>query len=170
MTLERKVASIFQMDDKIWQRHANPWSVWTRNTVLPLLIIAFWSRTWLGWWSLLPIAAAFLWTWLNPRLFSKPKSMDSWAAKGTLGERVWLNRDNIPVPEHHRKVPNILSAISTVGAVFVIWGVIDFAIWPTLFGAVTIYLSKLWFVDRMVWLYDEMKDVIPEYSSWQTST
>jgi|GEM_PF-3630839 len=39
-------------------------------------------------------------------------------------------------------------------------------IWPTLFGAVTIYLGKLWFVDRMVWLYHDMKDANQEYSSW----
>ena len=26
-----------------------------RNTVLPLLIIAFWSPLWLGWWALVPI-------------------------------------------------------------------------------------------------------------------
>ena len=34
MTLERKIASAFRMDDETWKRHANPWSVWTRNTVL----------------------------------------------------------------------------------------------------------------------------------------
>ena|SRR5690625_3710926 len=98
--------------------------------------------------------------------FSEPDSMDSWATKGTLGERVWLNRDKVPVPEHHRRVPNILSAVSAAGSVFVIWGVVTLEIWPTLFGAVTIYLGKLWFVDRMVWLYHDMKDANQEYSSW----
>ena len=166
MTLERKIASAFRMDDETWKRHANPWSVWTRNTVLPLLILAFWSRAWLKWWSLLPIAAALLWTWLNPRLFSAPKSMDSWAARGVLGERVWLNRDEVPVPEYHRTVPNILSGISAVGAVFVVWGVVALEVWPTVFGAVTVILTKLWFVDRMVWLYEDMRKVTPEYSSW----
>lgn len=166
MTLERKIASIFQMDEKTWQRHANPWSVWTRNSVLPLLIMAFWSRVWLGWWALLPIGVAILWTWLNPRLFSPPKSMNSWAAKGTLGERVWLNRDNVPVPEHHRLVPHILSAVTAVSTIFVIWGVMVLAVWPTVFGTALIILSKLWFVDRMVWLYEDMRDATQEYSSW----
>lgn len=62
MTLERRIASVFHMDEETWMRHANPWSVWTRTTALPLLILAVWSRVWIGWWALLPIAAAVLWT------------------------------------------------------------------------------------------------------------
>ncbi|MGH1393463.1 MAG: DUF6653 family protein [Trichormus sp.] len=27
-------------------------------------------------------------------------------------------------------------------------------------------LGKLWYLDRMVWLYTEMKDINPEYRSW----
>lgn len=41
MTLERKISNIYKLDDRAWLRHANPWSVWTRNTVMPLLILAF---------------------------------------------------------------------------------------------------------------------------------
>jgi hypothetical protein len=48
--------------------------------------------------------------------------------------------------------------------VLVIWGAL--AIWPTLLGATVVYLSKLWFIDRMVWLYEDMKNVEPEYRSW----
>ena len=38
MTLERKIAAAFNINEITWMRHANPWSVWTRNTALPLLI------------------------------------------------------------------------------------------------------------------------------------
>lgn len=48
MTLERKIAQTFALDDETWLRHANPWSLVLRNTVLPHLILAFWSRLWLG--------------------------------------------------------------------------------------------------------------------------
>jgi hypothetical protein len=107
MTLEDQAASLFQMDDDTWERHANPWSVWSRTTVLPVLILAAWSRVWLGWWALVPGAVALLWTWLNPRLFGRPASLDSWASKSVMGERVWMNRDEVPVPVHHRWDPNI---------------------------------------------------------------
>jgi hypothetical protein len=166
LKLERKIAHYFRMNEEAWARHANPWSGWTRNTCLPLLIIAIWSRAWLGWWALVSVALAVLWMWLNPRIFPKPCSTNNWASKAVLGERVWLNRDEVPVPEHHRIVPLVLNAVSTIGTVFLIWGLIALEVWPTLLGTAIVYLGKLWFVDRMVWLYEDMKDATPEYKSW----
>lgn len=166
MTLEQKLANAFALHETVWMRHANPWSVWTRHSVLPLLILAVWSRVWLGWWALIPSTVAVMWMWLNPRIFSKPHSTKNWASKAVFGERVWLNRNQIPVPLHHQTMPNLLSAVAASGMIFVIWGMIELAIWPTLLGTVLIYLGKLWFLDRMVWLYEDMKDVNSEYSSW----
>ena len=48
----------------------------------------------------------------------------------------------------------------------VIWGAAKLAICPPLLGVVIVYFSKLWFLDRMVWLYEEMKDKEPEYKRW----
>ncbi|MDO9549612.1 MAG: hypothetical protein Q7J03_01435 [Methanoregula sp.] len=166
MTLERKIARTFALDDATWLRHANPWSVILRYTVLPLLILAFWSRVWLGWWAVIPVALALLWTWVNPRIFSPPQSLNHWTSKAVLGERVWLNRDTVPVPVYHRNVPNILSAISGIGMLFVLWGVLVFALWPTLLGMAVVYMGKSWFLDRMVWLWLDMQEVTPEYRSW----
>jgi len=167
MTLERKIAKTFALDDATWLRHANPWSVILRFTVLPILILAFWSRLWLGWWAVVPIALGFLWTWANPRIFPAPQSFDHWASKAVLGERVWLNRDIVPVPMYHRTAPNVLSAVSGIGMLFVLWGVFVFDPWPTLFGTMMVYLGKLWFLDRMVWLWNDMQDAAPEYKSWR---
>lgn len=164
MTIERKIARSFAMDDATWQRHANPWSVILRFSVLPILILAFWSRLWFGWWAIVPVTLALLWTWANPRIFSAPQSLDHWTSKAVLGERVWLNRDAVPVPVCHRTVPNVLSALSGTGMLFVFWGVLMFEVWPTVFGMVIVYSGKVWFLDRMVWLWHDMKDVT-EYST-----
>jgi hypothetical protein len=167
MTFERKIAATFKMSDEAWLRHANPWSGWTRFfTVLPLLILAIWSRAWLGWWSMLPTVIAVLWMWFNPRVFPKPRSTNHWISKGVLGERVWLNRDLIPVPQHHGLVPHLLNIIAAIGGIFVIWGLVVFSIWGVVFGYTLVTLGKLWYLDRMVWLYTEMKDINPEYRSW----
>jgi uncharacterized membrane protein len=35
-----------------------------------------------------------------------------------------------------------------------------------LLGVVLLVMPKVWFVDRMVWLYEDMKDAHPTYQSW----
>jgi len=165
MTLERKISRIFKLDDETWIRHANPWSYLTRFTALPILVLAFWSRIWLGWFSLIPIAVGLIWTYINPRIFPKPKSTKNWMSKGVFGERVWLNRDKIPVPDRHKLAPNILSAVGVTGLLFAIWGTYRLEIWPVFTGIALVFLGKLWFMDRMVWLYEDMKH-LPEYSDW----
>ena len=155
------------MDDATWRRHANPWSVLLRFTVLPLLILAFWSRTYFGWWAVVPVALALLWTYLNPRIFPAPASFGHWASRAVLGERAFLNRDRVPVPARHRIVPNILSAVSGAGMLAVAYGVLVFDPFATVFGTVVVYLGKLWFIDRMLWLWEDMKGTTDEYRAWQ---
>jgi len=87
-TLESTIAKWFAMPDDVWQRHANPWSVWTRFTVLP----------------------------------------------------------------------------------FVIWGVWQLNIWPTIVGCIFVYAGKLWFLDRMVWIYEDVKGTNPEYTNGLSKT
>lgn len=157
MTLERTIANAFALDDAAWRRHANPWSVALRNTALPLLVLAFWSRVWPGWLTVVPIILMFLWTWLNSRIFPVPASLHHWASKAVFGEWIWLNRDAVPEPVHHRIIPNILSVVSGIGMLFVVWGVLVFEQWPTRFGMAPVYCCKLWFLDRMVWLHEDGK-------------
>ncbi|MEM7317386.1 MAG: DUF6653 family protein [Pseudomonadota bacterium] len=75
------------MNEQTWARHANPLSVYSRFSVLPLMSLAIWSRETLGWWVLLPVALVCLWTWWNPRAFGVPSATDTWASRGTFGER-----------------------------------------------------------------------------------
>lgn len=166
MTLEERVANAFKMDEETWARHANPWSVWTRFTAWPVLALAAWSRAWLGRWAAVPLVGALLWTWYNPRIFGKPASTDNWASKAVLGERVWANRKEVPVPERHRLLPSILNGVAGLGGLLAIWGVLRLKVWPTLLGSALIYAGKVWYLDRMVWLYEDMKDATPEYRSW----
>ena len=165
MVFEKLTSKFFGLDDEGWMRHANPWSGWTRVPCLALLVAAFWSRVWLGWYSAIPIAAVLLWTYFNPRIFPKPKSTNNWASKAVLGERVWLNRDKIPVPDHHRLAPNILMVVALFGLMLVIWGVWHLDASVTLLGMSIAYMGKLWFLDRMVWLWEDMKE-LPEYRNW----
>ncbi len=162
MTIERRIAKLMKMDDETWLRHANPWSVWTRFATMPFLALAIWSRTWIGGWAWLIFAALCVWLWLNPRIFGIPKTYDTWAARGVFGERIWLNRDQVPVPQHHRKLPNFLSAVQSIGLIIMIYGLWRYNLGFTIAGLIAIY-AKAWFVDRMVWLYEDMKNHYPQY-------
>jgi len=166
MTLERKISSSFKMDESTWKRHSNPWSVVTRSTVTPILVLALWSRVVFGWYSIILVIFGLIWMYVNPRIFSPPKSTNNWASKGVFGERVWVNRDKVHIPEKHRRVPNILSIVSGIGFIFVIFGTYTLDILIVLFGFSLNLLGKLWFVDRMVWLYEDMKH-LPEYGKFE---
>lgn len=164
MTVEKRIASAFGLDDGGWARHANPWSGWTRViTTLPLLVAAIWSRAWIGYWSLIPIGVALWWIWFNPRAFGPARDDRAWISKSVLGERLWSNRKEIPVPERHRTIPNILNIASLTGFPFLIWGLVTFQPWPTVLGMVLITGAKLWYIDRMAVLYDDMVEVRPEF-------
>lgn len=154
------------MTDDVWGRHANPWSVWSRVIILPLLTLAIWSRVWIGWWAILPIILLMVWIWINPRVFKRPKSTDNWSSKAVLGERVWLKRQSTPIPKHHDRAARILSYIPMAGLVPYVHGLIVQSPWEATVGLVLIVIGKLWFLDRMVWLYDDMKDERSEYAEW----
>jgi hypothetical protein len=147
-------------------RHANPWSGWTRLVSLPLLILAVWSRVWIGGFAVVPVAAVLVWIWVNPRLFPPPRSTRAWISRAVLGERVWINRRAVPVPTHHAVAPHLLSVVALLGAAVLIGGLVLLHPWLTALGFTLAFGAKLWFVDRMVWLHADMKDATPEYRSW----
>ena len=163
MTVESRVASAFGLDDMGWARHANPWSGWSRIiTTLPLLVAAIWSRAWLGPWSLIPVAISLWWIWFNPRAFGPAKDDHAWISKCVLGERFWANRKSVPVPERHRWIPNALNLASLAGIPFLVWGLARFEPWPTALGVALITCAKLWYIDRMAILYDDIVEADPE--------
>lgn len=160
------IADAFAMDDATWRRHANPWSVWTRLPILPLLCLAIWSRAWIGWWSLLPVALLLAWTWINPRAFPPPRSTRSWASRAVMGERVWLAYDRVAIPSHHARAATILAWMSASGLPPLVWGLWNHDLPWLLLGLVGTMGPKLWFLDRMVWLFDGMARRNPVYAAW----
>ena len=152
---------IMAMDATVWARHANPWSGWSRVSILPLLAVAVWSRVWIDWWALLPIGAVLIWTWLNPRLFPPPASTDNWMSKGVLAERIWPLRCKDPVLAHHVPVIRVLTIATSTGAVLLVVGLAELNLSLTMTGIAIAMLSKLWLLDRMVWVYSEIGEDHP---------
>ena len=148
------VAKAFGMTDEAWRRHANPWSVWTRFAAIPLMLLAVWSRIWIGWWSVLPAAAAVIvWLFVDPRAFPPVSEPRSWAARGIYGERARVRNRDL-VPPDHRVVLRSLVAVGVIGFGLVLWGVIALEVWPTVFGATLVVMAQLWRIDGFGWLWE----------------
>ena len=168
-TSERRVASLFGLKGDSWQRHANPWSVWTRFAVLPLLILAIWSRDWIGWWSLAAVAAAIVFMMVNPLLFGAPRSTRNWASKGVFGEHIWSDRDTVELPRQFvtSRVPAVATAIQVAGVALLAYGLVKLDLLTVVAGLVLTQTAKAWYIDRMVLLYEDMKARNPEYAGWE---
>lgn len=166
-TEENFFTRMMTMNDAVWARHANPWSVWTRVvTGLPAILLAVWSIRILGWWSVVVIVGACLWLWLNPRLFPIPFNTRNWASQVTFGERVWLNRQSENIPTHHIRWAKALSWISGIGFIAAVYGAVQHHLIYVLVGGTVSWFGKMWLCDRMVWLYQDMQDVNETYKSW----
>lgn len=150
----KTIAKSSGMTDAAWRRHANPWSVYTRFAAIPLGILAIWSRVWIGWWALVPLAFVIIWLWLNPHVFAPVQEPRSWAAKGIFGEKLWLNEPD-RVPNDVRSVLRWLIVPGGSGIVLLIYGLAQLELWPTIFGATLMIVTQLWRIDRLGLLYQE---------------
>ncbi|MEO0400501.1 MAG: DUF6653 family protein [Pseudomonadota bacterium] len=164
--LFERIEGLMGMDDRVWARHANPFSVYTRILSGPLIFLAFWSVFWIGFLGLGLIAFAVLWIWANPRLFPPPKDTESWATKGVLGERVFLNRKAVPIPIGHGRAAYLTTAFAIGFVVITVYGFLTRDFITALAGWHGALVAKLWFVDRMAWLWEEMRAMHPVYTAW----
>ena len=156
MAMDARIAKAFGLEGDAWRRHANPLSVYTRIPIPPLLVAAIWSRTRIGWRSLVPVGLLCAWTAINPRAFPPPRSLDHWASRAVLGEICWARRKEVPVPARHRIAPNVLGAVSALGVPSIVRGLVARNGWMVLFGLAVQMAGKIWFLDRMALLYDDL--------------
>ena len=127
--------------ERLWKRHSNPWSVWTRILSYPLVYVPFWNRNWKQG------AAVAAWFAANPVLFPETKSDESWATRGVLGEQLWT-------AERPRDLSTLINSVS---AAFFAGGLLATyrrRFWPMAFCAVVALLLKLWYIDRMTFYYE----------------
>jgi len=163
-----KVSSLFGLKGEKWMRHSNPASVWTRFAVLPMLTGSIWSRKWIGRRALIPLAVSTGWLLANPLFFREPRSTRNWASKGVLGERIWAERAPSELPDQFDSVvPAVATAYQAIGFVPLVYGLAALKATPAITGMLILQGGKLWYIDRMVLLFEEMKRIDPEYARWE---
>ncbi len=167
-TMDSRVARLFGLHGDAWMRHANASSVVTRFSCVSLIAVAIWSREWIGWYSLIAIAVAIVWMMVNPRVFGVPSSTRNWFSRCVFGERIWAERASIELPPQFRSwVPNLANLYSCIGMAGLIVGLTVLDVWFVVAGIVIVHGAKLWYLDRMVLLYETMKQSNAEYARWE---
>lgn len=69
---------------KVFARHSNPWSAWTRWASTPLVFVPVWNRR----WNQAALVAA--WMAVNPIVFPVPRHNRAWGTRAVLGEELWI--------------------------------------------------------------------------------
>ena len=68
---------------RTFQRHAHPFSAWSRLLSAPLLLVPLWTRRW---WFYVPVGA---WFAVNPVITPPARDRSSFATRAILGEESW---------------------------------------------------------------------------------
>jgi hypothetical protein len=139
------------LSEKTWERHANPWSGWSRVAIMPVLAAGLYSH------NLWVLGVVILWAIINPLVFSKPKRVDNWMSKGVLGEQLYF-QDGKKIK---RDLPTLLSIVNApvfLGFLYFGW---QKELLPLILSGLLTIVIKFWFIDRMVILYERglIKDV-----------
>jgi hypothetical protein len=133
-----------QLTETFWARHSNPWSGWSRTLGHPALVAALSARNWRV------VAGCVVYFIVNPLLFPPPQDTDNWMSKGVLGERLWTSGYN---PQHWR-LPNWLNAVNVPIFIGSLVAAYQRKPGPTILATLLTAVTKLWFIDRMVQLYN----------------
>jgi hypothetical protein len=76
--------TIARLRRKVFERHANPLSAWSRWATTPLVLVPAWTRKWTH------AVAVLAWMIANAVVFPKPKHDRAWATRAVLGEELWI--------------------------------------------------------------------------------
>jgi uncharacterized membrane protein len=60
----------------------------------------------------------------------------------------------------------VLVTASMIGTILLVYGLVALQITAVLVGTLLAAGAKLWFVDRMVWLFEDMCRAEPHYRNW----
>ena len=165
--LGKAIECLFAMDDAVWARHASGWSVWTRMATLPLLLLALWEprldrlvgasgpgrRDGLD----LVEPATFSQAAYDPHLARQGDLRRKSVAQPRGNSGAGAPSDDGPFAQRRRgprrgsrcrRGPNQRDLAHGDRRTLLIYG------------------GKLWFLDRMVWLYEDMKGADSRYRRW----
>jgi hypothetical protein len=139
-----------RLEAVFWRRHSNPKSGWSRVPTGALIVFAIYRRD----WRLL--GAVFVWTAINPVLFSPPETEDAWMTRAVLAERWWIHEQG----EHTvgAGYPNVCNTVAAGGFVYALYSAWRQSLRGATLGIVASVTLKLWWLRVLVEQYDARDD------------
>ena len=137
-------------NERFWEPHSSPRSVWPLVAAYPVLILAVYRR------SRLLLVGTLLSVATNLLLVSPPETDDAWATRVVLGERVWLERGLASSPHD--------LGLTAVGGVVHLWtfrAAVRRQPVHTAVGTVVSMALMFLFFDRMARLYGAHASAVP---------
>jgi hypothetical protein len=136
---------IKRLSRRIFARHSNPWSAWTRLFSAPLVLVPVWNRSWRQ--------GALLGMWLlaNPVVFPEPKDDEAWATRAMLGEEMWI-------AEHPLDRAMALNVAATASGLGGVWGALRHLPLPTAVCAIGQVAMLLAYWREMALYYEAHRD------------
>ena len=132
------------MKNKTWARHSNPLSGWSRVVGFFVMMYAIYIH---NWWLL---GGVVVFIAVNPLIFPKPKKQTQWMSRAVLGEQIYTKGKVL-----RWDFPTLLNLGNGIFFILGVWGA-WYQYWEiAVFGTILSSVFKLWFLDRMVFLYDE---------------
>lgn len=134
-----------------------------------LATAALWLHVWLG--LAVAVAVAFLVaaaTLVLQRLPVFAREADSWARAVSFGERVWLNRQQIPVPARTSSRITALYLVFWFGTIVALIGGGTASHLLTVSGLLVAYCAQVVCFQNLIQLYERMKGVTPLYRFWSS--
>lgn len=130
------------LPQRVWSRHANPKSGWTRLAAYPLLVYAVYARS----NRLLAAVVAFL--AINPFLFPAPETEpDDWMYRAVRAEEWWSDQGRPFVGVGY---PQVLSLFGLLAFSCNLYAARKRRPVATVIATVATMGLKLWFVDELV--------------------
>ena len=85
---------------------------------------------------------------------------------------VWKSKANFEAwtrSEQFRasRVPAVAQTIQVAGIAVLVYGLVRYDLLAAVTGTVLCQTAKLWYLDRMVLLFEDMKARRPEYAAWE---
>lgn len=85
-----------------------------------------------------------------------------------MGERIWVDRDKVELPEQFRSraVSLVANVCSGIGIALLVYGLVELNLLAAVTGILITHGGKAWYLDRVGLLFADMKGRNPEYAAW----